>query len=134
VDDAGLVRGREGVGHLHGHVERLFQRHPFAVEARAQSLAVNELHRDEVRAVFVADFVDGDDVRVVQGGGGRRLALEAAQSVFALREFGGEDFERGGTAQVRVLREIDFAHPARAELRADFVTAETCAGGDGHDQ
>jgi hypothetical protein len=29
-------------------------------------------------------------------------------------------------------RAINLAHPARADLRADFVAAEVCASGDAH--
>jgi len=29
--------------------------------------------------------------------------------------------------EFRILRQIDFAHPACAKLRADFVTTEFCA-------
>jgi hypothetical protein len=38
-----------------------------------------------------------------------------------------QNFHRHGSIQFGVLGQIDIAHPARANLRADFVTAEFCS-------
>ncbi len=51
-----------------------------AADAMLQRHAVQKLHDDEGLPLFFADFVDGADVGMVQGGSGLRFALEAAQA------------------------------------------------------
>jgi hypothetical protein len=48
------------------------------LDHRAQCPAVDELHRDESAELTFADVVHGDDIRVVQSGGGERLWGEPA--------------------------------------------------------
>jgi hypothetical protein len=60
------------------------------------------------------------------------LALEARQPFGVLREEVGQHLDRHVPLEVRVLRAIDFAHPARADLGRDFVRTEACTGGKGH--
>ncbi|HEV8523761.1 MAG TPA: hypothetical protein VGQ71_04625 [Terriglobales bacterium] len=47
-----------------------------ALNGVLQRLALHQLHSDEGLAVVLADVMNGADVRMVEGGGGRRLALE----------------------------------------------------------
>jgi hypothetical protein len=53
---------------------------------------------------------------MAQGACGPGLLLEAAHTVGVLREFRRQKFERDSAAQIQVLGQVDFAHPARAEL------------------
>src|SRR5947209_8026690 len=46
-----------------------------------QAAASNILHGEEMLAVVEADFVDGDDMRVLEAGGRRRFDAEALDSV-----------------------------------------------------
>src|SRR5438876_3762232 len=47
--------------------------------------------------------------------------------------FCGQHLDRHSALQLgRVLREIHLAHPAPANLRADFIAADFCADGEGH--
>ena len=48
-----------------------------------------------------------------------------------MRERLGQDLDRDVSVQLRVARSIHLAHPAFANLRDDFVDAETGAGGEG---
>ena len=52
-------------------LERLGDRQRPCRDARVEGRAVDELHRDERRAVVLVDLVDRDDVRVIEGGGAR---------------------------------------------------------------
>jgi hypothetical protein len=88
---------------------------------------------DEVDPVLNPDFVDGQDVRVIQARGGVRLLLEAPKPVFVLREVTGYELDGHGTAQGGVVGEIHFAHPACAEQGTNFVPTQSCAGGQMHD-
>ena len=44
----------------------------------------------------------------------------------------GQNFDRHIAPELGVMRLIDFTHAARADLRKDFVGAETCASGERH--
>src|SRR5215510_1294617 len=62
----------------------------------------------------------------------KRLLLEATQPVGILRKRSGQDFDGDFTVQSRVAGAPDFAHPARAERRENFVMAQACACGKCH--
>jgi len=69
-----------------------------------------------VRTFVQADFMNGDDVRVIQGRRGARFLLESAQAIFVAREFPGQNLEGDPPPQARIFGEVDFAHPASADL------------------
>jgi hypothetical protein len=60
---------------------------------------------------------------VVEGGDGLRLALEPLPS-FRRRHLSRKDLESDLAVELRVLGEIDLAHPALSELLEDAVVRE----------
>src|SRR5688572_19874857 len=72
--------------------------------------------------------MDGDDVRMVESGGGQGLSFEAVDAILIRREAGGEEFERYLAVQARVLCQVDLSHPARAERVKDFIRADGLTG------
>lgn len=44
------------------------------------------------------------------------------------------DFQRNRAVELRVAREINLTHPARAKLTLNFVATQSCTGGQGHKQ
>src|SRR2546423_11714350 len=44
-----------------------------------------------------------------------RFLKETLETLLVCNEFGGQDFQRDGAREFRVMREINFAHPACAE-------------------
>ena len=81
-----------------------------------QRRALQILHGDEGAAVLLADVVNRADVRVIQGGRGSGLALESIQRLRVASEFVGQELERDKAMEPRVLRLVDHAHPAAAQL------------------
>ena len=79
-----------------------------------------------------ADVVDGDDVGVVQGGGGLGLLLEAAHEVGLVGERVGKEFQRHIALQSRIASPIDLAHAAAANQRDDLVGAHRRTGRKRH--
>ena len=61
-----------------------------------------------------------------------RLLHEATHAIVIACNFSRQDLQRDFPIQFRVLRQIDFTHSALADLRADFVTTEFCAGYNVH--
>ncbi len=81
VDDAFLVRGGQACRHGDPIFDRL-SRHQRAVsEHVAQRLALQEFADDVRTALVRAGVVDGENVGVVQRGGGAGFLIEAAQAV-----------------------------------------------------
>ena len=64
--------------------------------------------------------------------GGLRLLLEAAQAIGVLRERRGQDLDRDLAPEPRILRAVDLAHAAGADLAEDLVGAELRTGRQGH--
>ena len=91
------------------------------LEPLAQRLALDELGGDEVEPVDLADLVDGDDVRVVERGGGARFLREAAHPAFVPGEFVRQQLERDPAPEPRVAGQVDFAHPAPGQQRDHLV-------------
>ena len=84
VDDAGAVGPRQAVGELGAEVEQLGDGQRPARETAPQRLALDVLHDHVVLARLagrLADVVDLDDVRVVEGGGGAGLPVEPVQQL-----------------------------------------------------
>src|SRR5262249_37939877 len=90
----------------------------------AQRAAFDEFGRDEMRAARFrndfADLVNGNDVRMIERGGGARLLAEAMDALGIFGEMRRQQFERDLTAQPRVARQIHLAHSSARDL-ADQV-------------
>ncbi len=92
-------------------------------EPAAERAGIEQLLREEHEAAFDADLVDRDHVRMRDAR--HRLAL--AQHPHALLVGGGggaQHFERDLAIELAVVRTIDHAHPALAELAGDDKPAD----------
>jgi hypothetical protein len=125
VDDAAAVRGVEGVGDLDAVAQRLVEREEALLQTVGEGRALEVLQHEEIDAVLPADVVQHADMGMAEGGDRLRLPLEALPQLRRLREVRGEDLQGHGPVEPRVERLVDFAHPARAEGRDDFVGPET---------
>ncbi len=123
------MRGADRVGQRNRQLEQTVERQAAMRNQHGQRLALDDLHRQEVRGPGKLDRVDGDDVGVVEGGDGLRLALEALAAFVIHAERRRQHLERDLTVQLLVLGGIDLAHAAAAELPYDAVMAE---GGADH--
>ena len=65
------------------------------------------------RPVGLAAVVDADDVRVLEAGGGLRLAAEALDELRVLGEALVQELERDLAVEHLVVGEPDVGHPAR---------------------
>ena len=80
------------------------------------------------RSPACADFVDGDDVRMIQRGGGLRFLDEAAPLVVGAGAVRRQEFQRRGAIEQDIAGLVDHAHPAFAELFEDLVMADRRPG------
>ncbi len=121
MHDAVLVRCGKRGRNLRRVLERLRRRHRTTSDQRVEARAVDQLHRDERRAVVFVDLVDGDDVRMVERGGGARFLDEAAMPIDIGRGIGRQHLDRHRPSEPRVVGGIDHAHAAASDLGVDAV-------------
>ena len=93
----------------------------------AQRDSIDKLHRDEVSALTLTNFIDVRNVRMIERGGRLRLLSKTAHPVLIRSKLGGKNLQGDFAIEFSVLRQINLAHPARANFRADFVATEFCA-------
>ena len=124
VNDALAVGGLEGVGHVDGDLHDLLDRERAAGEAALERLPLEQLHRDEGAPLVLVRVVDRADVRVVEGRGRARLALEALDGLAVPGQLVRQELERHRAAQARVLGLVDDTHAAAADLLEDPVVGE----------
>src|SRR6266545_778068 len=132
VDDSLAMRSGETARYLSCAVDGFARGKRAVIQNTPQSLTFEQFRNDIGRAIVSADIVNGEDVGMIQCPGGLRLLLEPMQAVAVLRECGRQDFDSYIAIQLLIAGAIDLTHSALANLRADFVTAEFCAGGNAH--
>ena len=72
------------------------------------------------------------DVRMIECGSGLSFAQKTRGVLAVFTEFRGQNFQRHAAMELCVLRQIHLAHAALADLRADFIATELCAGTKSH--
>ena len=127
MNDAGAVGGIKGGGALEADGEGFFGWEWSGGETLAESDAFDEFGGDEPGIAGLADVEDGEDIGVVEGGGGFGFGLEAGDGGRVVGEFGGEEFQRDEAVEAGIAGAVDFAHGAGAEFAEDQVGAETRA-------
>ena len=123
VNDAGLVRGADGLGDLLRDRDRLLDGQAPPADPLVERVAADQLHRHVVAVLPVADLVYRDDVLVLEPRGGPGLALEAADALVRARP-GEEDLERDDPVELGVARLVYHRLRAAAELPDEFVLGE----------
>jgi hypothetical protein len=98
-----------------------------AVYHGAERAPVHELHRYEVNAARLADFVNRNQVWVVQGGERPCFTSEAVCALGVRDEMAWKDFEGRLAVELRVVGKVDLAHAARTERAFYTVVAEGLA-------
>ena len=111
-----------------GDLDRQFQylahlQRPFFDQA-LQGSALQQLHGDEMPPVFLCDFVNGADIRVIQRRSGSCLALKALQRLRIFLHVFGQELERDVAAEVEVLGFVDHAHTSSTELVQDTIMGD----------
>ena len=118
------VRRRERRRDLKRDVDKVRDSQRAGVDGFAQRRAIDELRRDEVDVLGVADFIHRDDVRMIQGRGRARFVFKPASESSIEEQLGRQDLQRDASSQRRVRRAIDLAHAARSEPRHDLVAPQ----------
>ena len=111
----------ECIGNLRPQIEHLIDFHRLSVDRVLERLSLHHLHRDERTPFVLADFVDGADVGMVEGGGGLCFALESFQRLSGCNQFLRKELQGDMAFEAQILRLIHHAHSAAAKLFQDPV-------------
>ncbi len=116
MQHAAIVRGGQPGRNLAPDVERLVGRQTAdSLEQRGQVLAVDVLHRQEVRAVELGDVVDAAHVRVRHLTGQADFRQEPFTTGGVVGQRARQELERDRHAEFEVVGAVDLAHAAAAE-------------------
>ena len=123
-----VQRRRDRVRDLHGVIDREpFADAPGALDRGVEVLAVDVLHREEVRVVDLAEIVDMRDVRVIERGGEPRLVEEQPHELRILGELRQDLLEHDELLEALGpdgAREKQLGHPTSRQLAQDLVRAQ----------
>ena len=127
MNDALGVRGIEGIGHFGSECEQEIGFEGPSVDALLQRHAIEMFHGNERLAILFADVVDGANVRVIQGRGGLRFALETGQGLGIAGNVLRQKLERDEAMKASVLSLVDDTHATAAEFFENAVVGECLA-------
>jgi len=88
---------------------------------RGECLSFNKLRRDEVKTICFSDFVDGDQVGMIQRRKRARFTPETGDTIGIGKKMQRQELERDHTIEFVVVGEINFAHPSRSEELLDLI-------------
>ena len=132
MHDARGVRLGQTLGGLMGDIGQLPHGQTACDEEVAQGHALHPFHRDERHAGLLADVVDGQDVRMIQRGGGLRFLLEPAETIGIAGHVARKDLDGNRAIEPRVARAVHLAHAPRTDGLGDFIRAKTRTWGERH--
>ena len=123
MQDAGRVRHRESVANTDEHLDDLTPGPAFRVCPSLQRAAIDEFGDQVLLTLELADIVDREDVGMIQRRHRLGLALETP-SRGRVGPFISEEFDRGGTIELRVECAVHDPHATVANEGDDFIRAE----------
>ena len=92
-----------------------------------QRHAFQKFHGDEGMSVLLADFVDGADVGMIQGGSGARFAAETFEGLRIAGNVFGQKFQGDEAAEFSVLGLVNNAHAPAAQFFEDAIMRNRAA-------
>ena len=120
MDDPGGMRGRERRCDLRSVIENRRELCPRALNQLLQRDSPHVLHRNIVDARNRFDFINRNDVGMIQGGCGLGFSGETRAAARVGRIFGLQYFERGQTIQLEVAGAVNHAHASFAQFFQDL--------------
>ncbi len=124
MDDPLRVRGIEGLGNLGSEIDHLRGGQRAPADEPGQHVPVEHLHRQEVPAFVLADFVDGADVRMVQAGDRAGFVLETR---LAVQPAGCDELEHDLAAEGQVVGVVHLGATPFADLGDQLVVRDRLA-------
>ena len=132
MNHAFFMRRGERIGQGDSQLDHTCDRQAVRSEVPVETLALDQLHREEAGPALLFHGVEDDDVGMIQAGDRARLALEARQAIGIRGHLGRQHLERDLAPELGVASPVHLPHPARAERGDDLVGTETGGGSERH--
>jgi len=87
-----------------------------------ESVAIKEFHGDEGTALVFANFIDGANVGVIEGGSGLGFAFETKKGFRVGGEIIGQKFESNEAVKLGVFGFIDDTHTTATKFFDDAIS------------
>src|SRR5262245_64895528 len=102
-----------------------YRKPPLRLQNGCQVVALDVRHRDVLDAIDLTEVVNAHDVGVCDLPGQQQLAFEATlqlpRRTRVARDFGSDDLQRNGDAELAIPRLVDGPHAAHAEQLGDAI-------------
>jgi hypothetical protein len=92
-----------------------------------ESVAIKEFHGDEGTALVFANFIDGANVGVIEGGSGLGFAFETKKGFGVGGEIIGQKFESNEAVKLGVFGFIDDTHTTATKFFDDAIVSDGLA-------
>src|SRR5262249_12552099 len=112
----------ERAGHLNGDLQRIAQTE--GTDFFTQSLPFDKFRRDEMRMGFLSDFMNGNDVRMIERGGSFGFLDESPKTLVVAGKSSRQKFERNAPIQPAIFSQIHLAHSTFAEQTQNPIMAD----------
>jgi hypothetical protein len=123
MDDPAGVGFVQRAGQPSDDVHRVLQVQATIAQQIGQRAARHVTHDQERLAVMLAEVVNGDDGRMLEGGDDARFALEASTGCRLVAQITEQDLDRDIAADDGVVGQIDHRHAAVTQLGFDLITS-----------
>jgi len=130
MEDAALVGELDGLGDAL-YITGGAARREWAVgDDFTQVLAFDVIHHQVMLVQVNADFVNGNDARVLEAAGGSRFDTKTLDRLRAGQRTEQEKLHRDDAVQADLPGSIDNAHSAATDFLHKFVVGEAAQGGE----
>src|SRR5262245_13196832 len=109
------VSGGERTRHLRRNIECGVTRHLAIFDTLPQCLAFDVLAHDKMIVIYVTNFMNRENVRIVESRGRLRFLLKATNAIWVCSKSGGQQLERNLASKLGVFGQVDFTHPSCAD-------------------
>src|SRR5208282_3495449 len=102
------------------------------LQTLGERLAFEIFHDQEVAAILRTNVVERADIRMLERRNSFCFALHALSQFRVRGKMRRQNLDSNNSVEARVLGAVDFAHPARAQRRLNFIWTELRARGKSH--
>src|SRR5690242_5430528 len=114
MNDAFIVSGGKRLGNRCSEVQNSIDRETLFGDQPLKRLALDQLHSEEVDAVYFFERVNSYYVGMVERSEHARLALETSKPLGVAHESRRQNFDGYAATKLGVAAPIDIAHPSGA--------------------
>src|SRR6185436_19248142 len=121
MNDAVCVSGVESGKHLNDNLENLVETEFISFDEFPNRLTFDVFSRDVMNTGTFSDFVDGQNVGMLQGRCGPGFGLKSAKALFIGNEVRRKNLQRHRAIKPAILSEVNLTHAAAPEQFDDLV-------------